>query len=317
LALFLKTSEVFYIRHFIIDLTLLWSKQQIEESEMVIIQQKTGRLANRLFLFSKFIVNAIEHNYKLINPTFDEYCKYFESTRENQFGRFPISVRLDNGNSYRTFQLKTNLLRYIVPKTSEYEFIVPDITNKQNLNDPAYIDKAQKKTIYASGWFFYEGENLVKHASTIRSFFKPDEHTSKEIATCLNPIKEKHDILIGVHIRRGDYRTWKSGRYFYNNETYRYYMKSLEMQFNELGKSVAFVLCSNESISLDWFMDLNCFHAPGGMISDLYTLSECDYIFGPPSTYSMWASYYGNVPLKHLEHSRDHIHYQMFSALYN
>jgi len=284
---------------------------------MVIIQKKTGRLANRLLLFSKFIVNAIENDYKLINPTFDEYCNHFKATRENQFGKYPISVRLNSGNSYSSFYLKTTLLFQVAPKTARYEFIVPDSANKQNLDTPDFICKAQQKKVYARGWFFYEGKNLVKHASKIRSFFKPDKDVQSDISTCLHSIKKDFDVLIGIHIRRGDYKTWKSGRYFYNNETYRFYMNVLQMQFNELGKSVAFVLSSNESISLNWFNHFNCFHAPGGMISDLYTLSECDYIFGPPSTYSMWASYYENVPLKHLEHPREHIHYQMFEALYN
>lgn len=284
---------------------------------MVIIQQKTGRLANRLFLFSKFMVNAIENKYELINPTFDEYCKYFESTRENQFGNYPISVKLKSDKSFTSFYIKTSLLYRLAPVTRKYEFVAPGISDRQNLNDPGFIEKAKTKTVYARGWFFSEGDNLIRHVSKTRDFFTPDKTVQAEIDQCLSPVKRDYDILIGIHIRRGDYKTWKSGRYFYNNETYRYYMQSLQMQFNELGKSVAFVLSSNEPYSLDWFSGLNCFRAPGGIISDLYALSECNYVFGPPSTYSMWASYYGNTPLKHLENSREIIHYQQFNALYN
>lgn len=29
----------------------------------------------------------------------------------------------------------------------------------------------------------------------------------------------------------------------------------------------------------------------------MYLLARCDYIIDPPSTYTMWASFYGNVPL--------------------
>ena len=35
---------------------------------------------------------------------------------------------------------------------------------------------------------------------------------------------------------------------------------------------------------------------------DLYCLSKCDYLFGPPSTYSMWASFTGLVPYAVLDH---------------
>ena len=32
-------------------------------------------------------------------------------------------------------------------------------------------------------------------------------------------------------------------------------------------------------------------------ITDLYALSRCDLIIGSPSSYSQWASFYGDVPL--------------------
>lgn len=30
-------------------------------------------------------------------------------------------------------------------------------------------------------------------------------------------------------------------------------------------------------------------------------MSQCDYLIGPPSTFTGWASYIGNVPLKYIE----------------
>ena len=42
-------------------------------------------------------------------------------------------------------------------------------------------------------------------------------------------------------------------------------------------------------------------------MTDLYALSRCDYIIGPPSTFSQWASYYGHVPLRFLRWKGDEI----------
>jgi hypothetical protein len=39
-------------------------------------------------------------------------------------------------------------------------------------------------------------------------------------------------------------------------------------------------------------------------LEDMYALAGCDYIIGPPSTFSMWASFIGKVPLFHL-HDRE------------
>jgi len=41
------------------------------------------------------------------------------------------------------------------------------------------------------------------------------------------------------------------------------------------------------------------------MVEDLYALAECDYIIGPPSTYTLWASFYGDTPLWFMEHKGD------------
>ena len=42
-------------------------------------------------------------------------------------------------------------------------------------------------------------------------------------------------------------------------------------------------------------------------VGDLYALARCDYIMGPPSTYTQWASFYGNAPLFHLFTSSGHL----------
>ena len=39
------------------------------------------------------------------------------------------------------------------------------------------------------------------------------------------------------------------------------------------------------------------------MMIDLYGLAACDYIIGPPSTYSHWASFWGKGPLRPLDSS--------------
>ena len=57
----------------------------------LIIVNKPGQLGNRLFVFSHFIAFAIENEYKIINPSFDEYADYFELFRNNNFIKYPVS----------------------------------------------------------------------------------------------------------------------------------------------------------------------------------------------------------------------------------
>jgi hypothetical protein len=50
----------------------------------------------------------------------------------------------------------------------------------------------------------------------------------------------------------------------------------------------------------------------GSPVGDLYALAQCDYIFGPVSTFSQWASFYGNKPLLHLENHEAQVEREQF-----
>ena len=69
-------------------------------------------------------------------------------------------------------------------------------------------------------------------------------------------------------------------------------------------RRVSFFISSNEAFSLDIFEDCDCMRfdkEPSGAILDLYTLSLCDRIIGPFSSYSRWASFIGEKPICFLE----------------
>jgi hypothetical protein len=45
------------------------------------------------------------------------------------------------------------------------------------------------------------------------------------------------------------------------------------------------------------FAGLNVTFGTGDLIEDMYAFASCDYLIGAPSTFTMWASFYGKVPL--------------------
>lgn len=47
----------------------------------------------------------------------------------------------------------------------------------------------------------------------------------------------------------------------------------------------------------------------------LILLSQCDYIIGLPSSYSQWASFMGEVPVKFIMSSNDQIYAKDFSII--
>lgn len=105
--------------------------------------------------------------------------------------------------------------------------------------------------------------------------------------------------VIGVHVRRGDYKTWADGKYFFSDEVYEKYMDNLEQKIKQAnGKRVKFIVFSNENISFKEsdriLISLNEWYV------DQYLMSICDYLVGPPSTFSAWASYVGSVKYFHI-----------------
>jgi len=84
------------------------------------------------------------------------------------------------------------------------------------------------------------------------------------------------------------------------------------------GQRVSFFISSNEDFSPDIFQGCTCHrfgHEPSGAILDLYTLSLCDRLIGPVSSYSRWASFIGEVPLCFLEQKDQHFSEGSFSKI--
>ncbi len=265
---------------------------------MIIIQEKLGmQLANRLFLFSHFIANAIENEYILINPTFDEYCQYFYATRDNNFGKYPIYTKFRINPPFILFKILVRLTEKIFSISKYHEFIQCPKTGELDLSDINFLSKVKHKNILANGWLFRDKKSFRKHSNVIRSYFTPDQEILHTIDQLISDCKDKCDVLIGIHLRRGDFKLYQNAKFYFHDDVYIDKMEQIQTHFNSTGKRVLFLICSNEPIQEHNFKKYNIRLGMNKLIEDLYSLAKCDYLIGPPSTYSMWASFYGKVPL--------------------
>jgi hypothetical protein len=158
------------------------------------------------------------------------------------------------------------------------------------------------RTVFFYGWNFRSPELVRRHAEKIRAYFQPVEEIAAASRAAVARMRVQAEIVVGVHIRHGDYRTWKDGQYFYPAEQYAAWMRAMAAHFP--GRKVGFLVASDEPRQAEEFPGLAVGFCPGSPVSDIYALAGCDYIFGPPSTYSQWASFHGNKPLLQL-HRRD------------
>ncbi|HEV2694391.1 MAG TPA: hypothetical protein VG347_15975 [Verrucomicrobiae bacterium] len=282
------------------------------------IALRCGRLANRMVLFANIIAFAEEHGCRLVNFTFHSYADLFTATREDFYCQFPPARRRSFwdlfpplGRLLRKLRLPYQLVRYASRFNERFglsgkrvitvrEFPGQEITR---LEDPALVARVtEARKVFFYGWSFRSPELVKRHAEKIRAYFQPVEDIAAASREAVARLRAQAEIVVGVHIRHGDYRTWKNGQYCYPVEQYVIWMRALAAQFP--GKRVAFLVASDEPRTLEEFPGLVAGFCPGSPVADIYSLAGCDYIIGPPSTYSQWSSFYGNTPLRQLP-SRD------------
>lgn len=291
---------------------------------MVILVKRTGQLGNRLFLFAHFISNAAEYGYELCNPSFGAYAPFFEATASGQFGGLPVRLH-PFGEQLAGFDRVFDLLQHprafkmlrgatrLLPKRLSLVTSADDDDQSFDLNQPDYLDQARSSVVLAHGWLFRDKRHFVRHAPRLRKLFAPIAVHRQAVAALLARVREEADIVVGVHIRRGDYAQYAGGAYFYDNATYARAMHQLRRQL-PAHQRVAFLLCSNEEVEAADFAGLTVHRPTGHFVEDLYALAACDYLLGPPSSYSMWASFYGQVPLLHLHTAQQPVALEDFAV---
>lgn len=278
---------------------------------MLILRDKPGQLCNRLWSYSFFIAYGLKNNVKVYVPNFKEYEPLFENLNQFPKVKFGLSKNLKQEKYIR----KTFLTIYLFQKIKlGFLFRVFDIhfPNRKRLSNDFCKGKL---IVYINSWKQEKNEDaIINQKQEIIDLFTPKKEFRDKPNAFFSKLWGSYDIIVGVHIRRGDYKDFKNGAYFYDDSIYRNYMGYIEGQLT--GKKVGFFISTNSAIDYNVFKNLQVHQLENAKgIEDVYALSLCDYIMGPPSTFSMWASFYGSVPLKILENANEQFVINDFSII--
>lgn len=165
-----------------------------------------------------------------------------------------------------------------------------------DLSSPEFLELVtQKKVLLVKGWLFRDNANLIKHGDKIRDYFTPIASHRSPVNSLICTARQSCQVLIGIHIRQGDYADFMGGKYFYTVAQYIQLMEKVEALFPN--QQVAFLICSNVQQNPEDFSSFNVTFATHHLVEDLYSLAQCDYMMGTVSTYTLWASFYGKVQL--------------------
>ena len=277
---------------------------------MVIISRKSGRMGNRLFTFAHFIANSLEHGpYNVLNPVFNEYSVFFVGADSHWLTRFPAKTAATGaGVASGLRRIGRKVLDYFVYAVTNplrgdrIALLSSPVHQVIDLHHPAvyewwntgFLQFVRQKAVISNGWVFWDHESFIKHAEQIREYFRLVPTLAARIQKHMEACRQENVLLVGVHIRHGDYRTAGGGTYFYETEHYAGLMRRLAAA---AANPMRFMICSDEPVQPEDFAGLDICLGPGSAIEDMYALAACDYIMGPPSSFSGWASFYGQVPL--------------------
>ena len=246
---------------------------------MIFVRDK-GQMCNNILQYAHVYAWAREHHRHCMSMRFAYKYQYFRicSSRHHNF------------------------FYYLAGKLLAEWGIIPTVTFDENMTDLVGAERLilSKPNVMIEGWGvrFFDLFHKYLHEIVALFEFNPSirQRTNVLLQSAANPALPR----IGVHIRRGDYKTWCAGKFYFTDEEYlAYILRAME----ELGQShYNIYMCGNVSIDEDWFRAriggrAEVFFPHGNPGEDLCVLSECNYLIGPLSSFTLVASMYGKAQL--------------------
>lgn len=249
---------------------------------MIFVTDK-GRMANNIFQYGQLYAWGREHGRQTMSMRFAYKYPYFRIAHTRYH----------------------NFMMYVLAKWAAKLHLIPTIVFDGEERGQIEALKAHKHVL-VTGWSVRFPELFQKYKDEIVSLFEFDAPIRQHVATSMKQ-SEPGTVKLGVHIRRGDYRTWCGGRYYFDDDQYLDVIR----QFVRLqqGHKVDVYVCSNDpQLDISKYRhaldrcgktEEKCgvFYPQGNPAEDLCLLSECDYIVGPLSTFTLVASMYHNSSL--------------------
>lgn len=228
-------------------------------------------------------------------------------------GRKVISMRFSY--KYQFFKIcktgYTGFLWYLMAKYLAALKIIPTASFKHNDCDAKALERMMERHrhIVVAGWFARFYDDFLEYRDEIVDLFTINKDITEPVRQQMqkdSPAGEQC-LRLGVHIRRGDYSTWEDGRYFHSDKVYADHINRFASWHKD--KQVHVFLSTNDmGITVRTFQelcpDVTIHLYANSAPADLFMLSECDYLIGPPSTFSLVAAMYRDIPLYRMDTKR-------------
>lgn len=261
---------------------------------MILVPCRFGALGNQLFHIAHFMASALHgKDIRFHFASFQYPLKLFPHINSHPL----ISVATASARTNRLYAGLFRLGSSLLSASSFHAFYVSHGPPHVNTGSDSFLQKSRRRLIVCNGFGFRDPDNVRRYSSDLRHLLSLAPSITQRADLFARPLRDQtNPLIVGFHIRRGDYRTYESGRFFLSNEDWLLVFSSVRNQVLRSGRTFKGILFSNEDVSPFLGGNSDLVLAPGLVYEDLALMSQCDYLVGPPSTFSGWASFVGSVP---------------------
>jgi len=250
----------------------------LKYTTMIFVRDK-GRMCNNILQYGHVYAWGREHGCKTMSMRFAYKYPYFHIC-DTPYHNFPTYL-------FAKYAAKWHLI-----PTVEFHHLYPDITGRE-------ATMQNSRFVLVEGWWTPWHDLFLKYKQEIIELFAFKDSVRRTVDTKLRQLPKNH-LRLGVHIRRGDYKTWHDGKYYFTDRQYLAYIQQfLTLQSD---REVTVCVCGNDpEVDKELFKrelkECHVVFPEGNPGEDLYLLSNCDYLIGAPSTFTLVAAMYHDLPL--------------------
>lgn len=285
------------------------------KNKIIILENNGGRLANHLWQYAVIYAYCLEEGFEIENYSFFRYQEYFNLPSPNNKIIYFLFFRLYyfhrnikiNKLLYSLFLGIMKLLhngRVVSPKKIIF---LPPSENKDMSTELKIVDSGIGDNFYFCGWNFRNPDGLKKYHQEICQYFSPKGEVLERVKIFINKLRREAKKIVGIHVRHGDYRIFSGGKYYFSFAEVRITIDDF-LASQDHPEDIVFVVCSDDKIDKDALQGLNYREGMGSPMADLYTLAAVDLLISSVSTFSQWASYYGDI--NNINFSKENINWK-------
>jgi hypothetical protein len=298
--------------------TVKWYHREkpLPATPLIIYTFSAGRFGNQFLRFLHWTawVRELDNECSVLHLPFWPYANLFSEWSRRpgcihpaRVGAVDLVARIvDHVPAGRRWDINWKLQRITLRASRGLQSFGVDLLDKPideivNMEDRAFVDRARAaRYLVCAGWEYSCWSWLERHAPQVRRQFVPVPMYGDRAESFIADLRGRYDVLIGLFARRGDYRKFFDGRFYYPWSDYARWAR--EAMDHYPGKRVVIVAAGDDPIPIEAFEGLpvvlttGSVNSGGHWLESFLELAHCDILLGPPSTFVACAAFYGDKP---------------------